>query len=464
MMLTQTSVQRAVGAAALVAGLLGGGFAHAENHALIMWIGDYGNPKMNLPGIDQDAANAKRIARAMGVTNDRNIREVSNANLTKRNIATELADLQRRIATGDKVFIYYSGHGAQVRGVGGARCTEALVSRDPDLYPDFELQEALTSLGSKASQVVVLNDSCFSGGAATKDLGARANGNVVPKFYSGDVKGNTAISGDYQCGNAVNKMARNLEPVAARTNVLYVAAASDNEVAFASEAGSIATQAWASCLASGQADSNRSGGINGRELQKCSQAWISNARYRQTVMLQGDADLPLVFPASSSGGAGRVDAASALHDIRAGASKEYQVSLVPRSNTMRIGQDAFDFSVSSNRSGYLYILQVGSDGETFNLLFPNQLDSNNQIKAGTHQFPRASWRVRSGGPAGTSHLLAVLTQTPIDLSKGMDMKSSFPTTKATGTAAKTLYVEASGGNGGSGAFGASAVVSINETN
>jgi hypothetical protein len=139
------------------------------------------------------------------------------------------------------------------------------------------------------------------------------------------------------------------------------------------------------------------------------------------------------------------------------------VSLQPSSNNMRIKQDYFDFQVSTNRSGYLYILQVGSDGKTFNLLFPNKLDQNNQIAAGNHQFPKPSWRVRSGGPAGTSHLLAVVTQTPKEMTKDMDLSATFASAQATESNFKTLFAEASGATGGAGGYGASAVVQINET-
>ena len=92
--------------------------AQAENHALILWIGDYGDPKSDLPGIDLDAANARKIDQAMGVA-PQNIAELSNANLTRDNIGAALGSLYRRIADGDKVFLYYSGHGGQVPGQQG---------------------------------------------------------------------------------------------------------------------------------------------------------------------------------------------------------------------------------------------------------------------------------------------------------------------------------------------------------
>ena len=173
MKLSPIALRRTATAASLVAGLAASGLAHAENHGLILWIGDYGSQRLNLPGIDLDAQNARKIATAMGVPSQ-NIKEVANAQLTRSNVASELSGLAARIKSGDKVFVYYSGHGHQGKGVGGARCTESLVTRGPELLPDFEMQDALAKLGAKASQVVMMNDSCFSGGAATKSLDSRS--------------------------------------------------------------------------------------------------------------------------------------------------------------------------------------------------------------------------------------------------------------------------------------------------
>ena len=133
-------------------------------------------------------------------------------------------------------------------------------------------------------------------------------------------------------------------------------------------------------------------------------------------------------------------------------------------NSLRIGKDFLDFSVATEQPGYLYLLQVGSDGKTFNLLFPNKIDSNNQLAAGTHRFPRESWRLRAGGPAGKSHLLAILSPVKKDLSRDMNASSVFPSSGANQRATRTLVVEATGaGEGGSGRYGASEVMSLSET-
>ena len=497
--------------------------AWAENHALIMWIGDYGDPRSNLPGIDLDAANARKIAAAMGVP-AQNITEISNAQLTREGFGQGLSGLYRRIADGDKVFIYYSGHGGQVSGhETTAKCSEVLVARD-GLVLDAHLQEALTALGNKASQVVMMNDSCFSGGAATKSLGTPAEAGTKAKFLPPDAKSNTAVTAGYACGDPTNtaKLTRSLDGMAKDARgpqVLYIAASNDTQVSFATPRGSLGTLAWAACINSAQADADRSGRINGEELRACAQSLIDRRGTQQTITLQGNAKLPLSFvqtaapaavpapapapapalvaapaavptpaapaaPAATQQPAANatvtvaanatapaavnavnaVNAAQALHDLHAGADRSLPVGLTLARNSLRIGKDLLDFSVATAQPGYLYLLQVGSDGKTFNLLFPNKVDSNNFLPAGTHRLPRQTWRLRAGGPAGKSHLLAIVSPVKKDLSRDMDVSSVFPSSGANQRATRTLVVEATGaGDGGSGRYGASEVVTINET-
>jgi hypothetical protein len=512
-------------AAACLAGLAAWATpALAENHALILWIGDYGDPRADLPGIDLDAGFAKKIAKLMGVP-ERNVLEVSNANLTPRNVGAALAAMHDRIKEGDKLFVYYSGHGTQMaaRGGSGARCSEAMYVRG-GVFMDADLQAALTKLGQKASQVVMMNDSCFSGGAATRSLTAPAEGDTKAKFLPPDFKANTAVTSGYNCGDAVNTrgMTRSLgtlEKDQRGPQVLYIAASTDTQVSFASKKGSFATLTWAQCLADASSDTNRSGTINGEELQACAQGWLNKLGVKQTIMLQGNTKLPLTFTSNATGGSalaapapaptpaptpapapaptpapapapapvvaapapapapvaaptpapsaqatasGAVSAASALEDIAAMGDRSYQVRITTAKDSLRIGQDLLDFSVTTNREGYLYILQVGSDGKTFNLLFPNKLDGNNQVSAGTHRFPRPNWRVRSAGPAGTSYLLAIVSPDKKDLGREMEA-GTFASAPANTASTRTLVVEATGASGGSnGRFGASAVVAIRE--
>lgn len=96
------------------------------------------------------------------------------------------------------------------------------------------------------------------------------------------------------------------------------------------------------------------------------------------------------------------------------AKRKVQVTLAK--DALTIGKDALEFSVKSDRAGYVYAALAGSDGKALYMLFPNDLDQNNKIEAGQSlQLPQGNWRIKSSGPAGTNHLLVMVADAPRDL-------------------------------------------------
>jgi hypothetical protein len=82
---------------------------------------------------------------------------------------------------------------------------------------------------------------------------------------------------------------------------------------------------------------------------------------------------------------------------------------------LRIGKDPFSFEVRSNTDGYLYAVMMGSDSQSFYVLFPNKLDQDNKVKANVPvKLPRPGWSIKAGGPEGTNHVLFVVSQSPRD--------------------------------------------------
>jgi hypothetical protein len=107
-----------------------------------------------------------------------------------------------------------------------------------------------------------------------------------------------------------------------------------------------------------------------------------------------------------------------LRDIYAQRDDRRVVQVNFRDPKIRIGRDKVEFTVSSTHPGYLYILMVGSDGRTFDMLFPNQLDRSNQIEPGqVLRLPRPNWEVIAGGPPGMVQLLAMVADAPRDFTK-----------------------------------------------
>ena len=95
-----------------------------------------------------------------------------------------------------------------------------------------------------------------------------------------------------------------------------------------------------------------------------------------------------------------------------------RVQVVISRDKLKIGQDALEFMVQSDRPGFVYVAQAGSDNKAMYLLFPNDLDQNNKIEAGqTLALPRANWRVKAAGPAGIDSLLVIVTDGPRDLTQ-----------------------------------------------
>ena len=82
---------------------------------------------------------------------------------------------------------------------------------------------------------------------------------------------------------------------------------------------------------------------------------------------------------------------------------------------VRIGRDRLRFRLRSNKSGYLYVLMVGTDKQHFYKIFPNAVDDKNRIDAGKElSLPRAGWIMVSDGPPGADQFVAVVSENPRD--------------------------------------------------
>ncbi len=79
----------------------------------------------------------------------------------------------------------------------------------------------------------------------------------------------------------------------------------------------------------------------------------------------------------------------------------------------------------SARTGYLYLLMMGTDRSHFYQLFPNAIDANNRITAGVElSLPRSGWTMVAGGPAGTNRFLAIVAPSRRDFADAGLKKAS----------------------------------------
>ncbi len=257
--------------------------AEARNtrHALIIGIGDYSNPEIPaLKGVRHDMVSARRMAQAMAVP-DANIRMLRDGEATADRIRAEIDALHGRMSDGDRLFVYFSGHGTRwfdeaTRADG---CTEGLLGADGQALTNVELGQRLAPLTRKAEKVLVFYDACFSGGVAAEPFRTRSlsvgGSSVTPKF--------TRAGAPAACAQPSNFRTRSLSSQLSTSrampqNIVHIAASRPDEVSFDdAERGGFATAAWRDCLLGQARDSDGSGAITVDEITACAQDKVSAA-------------------------------------------------------------------------------------------------------------------------------------------------------------------------------------------
>ncbi|MFA9215798.1 MAG: caspase family protein [Sphingomonadaceae bacterium] len=408
----------------------------ATRHALIIAIGDYIDPAIpSLNGIRFDVDSARRMAGAMQVPPD-NITVLRDRDATAARIEQEIAALNLRTQPGDRVFFYFSGHGSRWLDVGAQKtgCVEALLPADGAPLTNERVASLLKPISDKADKLFVFYDACHSGGivgkplALTRSLTRPDGAHLTPKFSPAGVAD--------ACSRPTNLRTRSLTTEAVKSgslpqNIVQISSSRPDEVSFDDDsAGGLATQAWRDCMLGAGSDLDQSGAISVSEIAVCAQTRIdarfaSSQQYAaQHLTLGGNtgfvpgwftsAFVPAVPVAAS---APPSDPGAAFNDLLAQRDPRRKVTLTAPSTLLKIGQDTLDVSVTSSHDGYLYLVLLGSDNSSYYLLFPNDRDHDNQIKAGqTIKLPRPDWRIRAQGPAGVDRMLVVVSEAERDLS------------------------------------------------
>ena len=452
--------RRHAGAGALLAWLLaallaaaGPGGAAAQTasaerqtrHALIIGIGEYNDPEVpRLKGMVHDVSSARRMAAAMAIA-PANITVLRHGDATAERMRAEISALDRRVKAGDRVFIYYSGHGTRFydESVKQEGCTEGLLATDGRVLTNVELGQRLAPLAQRADKMLVFYDACFSGGVAGAPFRTRSfavgDAQITPKF--------TRAGAPDHCAKPSNFRTRSLaagmrELPAVPQNVVHIAASRPDEVSFdSSTVGGFATAAWRDCLLGEAGDRDGSGAITADEVTHCAQAKVTRALAgqpgilgQQMTVVGNGAFVPawmgaaFAAPASGTPAAAVPAAATVIGPTATALSPEVAAAVAaltpsglstlpsaapelappPRRATpaeilgevhgqrdgarrlvatvrqpvMKIGKDTLDIDVTPQRDGHLYVALAGSDGQSLVLLYPNTLATDNRVQAG----------------------------------------------------------------------------------
>jgi hypothetical protein len=388
-----------------------------SNHALIITVSEY--QRSPLPGVLNDRKLANELARRFGVP-PQNIVELSEQQVTREGLKDALASMNQAMMPGDKLYVYFSGHGARFFSKANGQCTESIVMQDMKVVTNAEFAAMLKPLSAKADKTVVMLDSCHSGGvahaASSRELGADQQ--QRPK-YSPDAS-------SPQCAVAVNDRSfsqiRGVDLSTTDNNLVILAAARNNEVAWDTSKGGALTYNFDQCLSGGATDLDHSGSLSMQELTACVQGRLDKSQddaARQHVTLAGNAALvPSFVETSPAPGAPppKIDILATLNDIYNQRDDRWQVQATLGQPTLRIGTN-LGLTIRSQHDGFVYLFYQGTQPDSFYLLFPNQLDSNNAISANQDLVvPRPDWTVTALGPRGTDHLMVMVTATPRDFS------------------------------------------------
>lgn len=382
----------------------------ASNHALLITVSGYKGHE--LPGVEEDRKTALDISHRLGVPTQ-NIVQLSEEQVTVQGVREALMDMDKTLMPGDKVFVYFSGHGARRLNRETNQCVESLVMQPLTFLTNHEFQRMMKPLSKKADKTIVMLDSCFSGGVAETAM-SRALEQQRPK----------SLPPSPECSQVANARGfeeeRGSDLDTTDNNMVVLAAARNNEFAWDTVNGGALTYSAEECFADASNDATKSGALSMEGLAACVQNRLDKAQResaRQHVTLAGNRGLIAGFSAAASTPAAGADPTTTLNTIYEQRDDRWQVDASAGQPTLKIGADLM-LSIHSQRAGYVYVFYQGSQPNSFYMLFPNQLEANNQISAdGVIHLPGPDWSVTALGPKGTDHLLVMVTQSQRDFSR-----------------------------------------------
>jgi Caspase domain len=124
-----------------------------SNHALIITVSEY--RRSPLPGVLTDHKLGLELARRFGVP-PQNIVELSEEQVTREGLKQALASMNQAVMPGDKLYIYFSGHGARFFNKATGQCTESIVMQDMRVVTNIEFAAMLKPLSAKTDKTIVM--------------------------------------------------------------------------------------------------------------------------------------------------------------------------------------------------------------------------------------------------------------------------------------------------------------------
>jgi hypothetical protein len=213
---------------------------YAENHALLIGIGKY--KIRTLEGPPYDVKALSKLLAAQYDFKTENIQTLINEEAVKYRILNEMQQLTRRTRPGDRIFIYFSGHGTsrwdEILALPLPHTSGALVPADFDADPEQPIEELMSQLIigrrdlrpmleqlDQNRQVLMVFDTCFSGNTV-RAIGDRQSGDWSRYI---ELTSESVFDEEQNIGS----FEENLKPdnPYPYQNIFYISASTENEIA-----------------------------------------------------------------------------------------------------------------------------------------------------------------------------------------------------------------------------------------
>ena len=391
--------------------------AFAEQRALLIGVGKYSAPGIDLPGIDLDLERMQDTLNLMGFENSQ-IHQLLDSKATSKNVIREMETwLRTGVQAEDRVIIYFSGHGSNTPDLDGDEedgVDEVLVTHDvrrvtrngkrtlTGVVTDDKLASLIAKIPSK--NVLILVDACHSGTVSrsvTMDNMSLGIDEVYVKSftYSGMPEGEQFVFD--------REFEKDGDP-----NFVSVSAAGDGEKALGTASGGTFTIGLTKAIT----EVSKSGGtVTINTLRDAAAEYIrehvDEARVHHP-QVTGSESLAAgklqILPVSAETGPNR----KRLTELAA--ESKNQLKLQTSKSTYVIGEPV-EFTVEIPIDGYLNLVTVDSQ-DNATVLYPNQFNPENSVTEGTFKIPteEMDFVLPASEPVGPTLVAAFVTEDPIN--------------------------------------------------
>ena len=389
----------------------------AEQRALLVGVGQYETPGIDLPGIDLDLERMRETLARLGFE-DKQIRTLADGDATSTNVIAAFEGwLKQGVQPNDRVVFYYSGHGSNIPDLDGDEddgVDEVLVTHDmkrakikgratlAGVVPDDKLASLIAAIPSRNIWIII--DACHSGtmtrSFSMKNRSLDSGPVFVKSFtYTGmPAGGHSTFSRDVGKGTP--------------SNFVSLSAAGDNEKAIGTSVGGVFTMGLTEAI---KRMATAGKGITINELRDETTAYIKTKVDKDEVhhpQVTGNttlagASLKIVAPGATGGPNKRK-----LLEMVAAQSKHLDISAT---NLRYAVDEPVKLTLKLPTSGYLNVVSVDAQ-DTATVLFPNRYQLDNAVSAGPFALPtpQMAFELLASEPLGETLVVAFLSSDKIN--------------------------------------------------